>query len=43
VLFKAVFEGNIAVRDNPERFDMNGDEAVTAGDATVLFNEVFRS
>ncbi|MFB6192498.1 MAG: S8 family serine peptidase [Haloarculaceae archaeon] len=41
VLFNAVFEGNAAVRNNPEKFDANGDGEVTPGDANVLFARAF--
>jgi hypothetical protein len=41
VLFNAVFEGNRAVTNNPERFDLNADGGVTPGDAGVLFDEAF--
>lgn len=41
MLFDAVFEGNPAVLDNVALFDFSGDGAVTPGDATVLFDELF--
>jgi len=41
VLFQAIFDGNPAVMNNPEKFDFNQDGDVTTGDADVLFDLIF--